>query len=326
MLASESSGWAHWEYCVAPITSLVLAGEQERAAQYVQKLEREASHESSKREIRASWERVTADIPALCARMHAQEAENIKALKLEGIWEPSPFPVELPSAQRGDKSAESVFLTAPWVSGPRGLWQELPTEPGDVRFAKGFHRREGRLALPAALTREEAEVRHRAGETYVLAARLPAGLLLMIHLRGWDRNDPWTSNRVPTPRPISSFLIELHGKSRFARASTSFDRDGTGVVPISSIEIQERLQRNSVWSCSINGQEGIKRIWDSRSGKEVFSKSTLSPEERELATCPIPAFGEYAAIADRVCALLQTAGFGRFPATEAHYCPPQSRK
>jgi hypothetical protein len=215
MVAGQSSGWASWGEYLAPISSLVLAGEQDRAADYVQKLDREDWSESHKREIRACWERVTADVPAFCEKMHAQEAENIKALKLDKIWEPSPFPVELPAAQRTPRSAEKIFLTNPWPARPPGLWQELPTEPGDVRFAKDFLRRDGKLALPVALTREEAEVRHDAGENYVLAARLPDGLLLLIRLSGWDRNDPWTFNHAPTWAPIITFMFEVHGESRF---------------------------------------------------------------------------------------------------------------
>jgi hypothetical protein len=306
-IASRRSDWHDY---LAAIVSLVLAGERDRAAEYVQKLERETRYESDKAELRARWERMTKDVDAFCAKMHAQEAEHIKVLKLEKIWEPCPFPVELPPAERARSPAEPVFLTTPWIARPPGLWQGLPTEPGDVRFAKDLLRRGTRVALPAALTREEAEVRHHAGESYVLAARLPDGLLLIIQLRGWDRNNPWTLNRAPTPSPVISFLFELYGESRFVRASTSFDRDGTGVVPIYSVEVYARPTYKSVWHCSFDREEDVKRIWDSRSGEEVFSKLAVTPAEWELVTCPIPAFGEYAAVAGRVQALLQTLGYG----------------
>src|SRR5262245_23268884 len=144
-----------------PIMCLALAGEWDWAAEWAERAERELLDEAVKAEIRELWEQLTTDIDAVCAKVHAREAENVKAMKLERIWEPSPFPVELPAAER-TRSADPLFPTTPWIPTPAGLSQDLPKEPGEVRFAKKLVcRQDDTLILPVALSREEAEERHR---------------------------------------------------------------------------------------------------------------------------------------------------------------------
>jgi hypothetical protein len=155
----------------------------------------------------------------VCAKLHAREAENVKALKLERIWEPAPFPVELPPAERA-RSADPLFLTTPWIPTPSWLWQEFPTEPGEIRFAKKVRWRGDEQILQVALSREEAEQRHRAREEYVMAARLSDGSLLVVHLFEWDRNHPEAFNRVPGWSPPALLTIQLRGHSHVLRAST----------------------------------------------------------------------------------------------------------
>jgi hypothetical protein len=242
--------------------------------------------------------------------LHAQEAETVKALKLERIWEPSPFPVELPAAERMSRSADPAFSTTPWIAPPSWLWQELPTEPGEVRFAKKVLWRDGDIILTAALSREEAEERHRALEDYVLVARLADGFLLVIDLSGWDRNDPESSNHIPTWSPSASLAIELRGHSHVVYARTSTDWDHTGVVEIDFVDVDERLTRHNLWHCFIDLKEGVKRLHDSRGDEKEFTESELPPAARELAICPMPAFGEYAELGVRLRALLQALDYG----------------
>ena len=239
------TGWhpagIRWRKVGADIATLIVAGEMDRAAEFVQKFERETPYEEVKLELRSEWERLTADVDGLCAKLHAQEAELVKAWKLENIWEPSPFPVELPVAERVSRSADPAFSTTPWIAPPSWLWQKLPTEPGEVRFAKKVLRRGGDIILTAALSREEAEERHRALEDYVMVARLADGFLLLIGLSGWDRNDPEALNHVATWSPAASLAIELRGHSHVARARTSTDWDHTSVVEIEFVDVDERL-------------------------------------------------------------------------------------
>ena len=173
------------------VTGLVLAGEQERALEYVEQVERDDQmSEYGKNLVRKQWDRVLGDIEALCAEARAKEAEVIKALKLEHIWEPSPFPVEVPIAERKSRTAEPAFSVTPWVYRPSWLLGDVPEQPGDVRFAKAAHYRNGNVFLHVPLTYEQAEERHRNLEDYVLAVRLPEGQLLLVSRFGWDRNDP----------------------------------------------------------------------------------------------------------------------------------------
>jgi hypothetical protein len=214
-----------------PIMSLALAGERDRAAEFMERAERGETNEDHKSRIRALWEQLTMDIGGFCATLRAWEAEAVKALKLEHIWEPSPFPVELPAAEWG-RAAEPVFTTKPWIPSPPGLWQELPTKPGEVRFAKDYRYGNGDLLLPAALSRDEAEERHRALEDYVMVACLPDGLLLMVEFSGWDRNNPEVLEYVSTWSPRVTLQIELRGATHVAAARASPDWDHTGIVEL----------------------------------------------------------------------------------------------
>jgi hypothetical protein len=154
------------------LATLVLAGELERAADYVDRIQRnDAIRAYEKASVKAHWERISSDIEALCTEFHAKEAETARALKLEHVWEPSPFPVELPSAERAGRTAEPIFSVTPWVGRPSWLFGEAPEQPGEVRYAKAALYRNGRVLLLVPLTYEQAEQRHRDLEDYVLAVR-----------------------------------------------------------------------------------------------------------------------------------------------------------
>jgi hypothetical protein len=302
-----NAGRAH--YGATPVMCLALAGEWDRAAECAERAERELTDETEKAETRELWQQLTTDIGAVCAKLHAREAENVKALKLERIWEPAPFPVELPPAERA-KSADPLFLTTPWIPTPPGLWQELPNEPGEVRFAKKVRWRGDEQILLVALSREEAEERHRAREEYVMAARLADGFLLVVHLFEWDRNHPEAFNYVPEWSPPALLTIQLRGHSHVLRASTSTDRHHTGVLEIDFVYVDEPLTGHNLWQCFMAHKEGVQRVHDHRSGEMTFAQSELPPAARKLAVCPMPAFGEYAELVARVRALPEALGYG----------------
>src|SRR5262249_49541028 len=138
------------------------------------------------REQRAFLER---DIASICAEFHAKEARGMKDLKLERIWEPAPFPVEVPATERTTSCAERPFVTTPWAARPPV--QEMPERPGEIRLGREIHTRKGRGVLQLPLTREQAEEAHRLREDYVFATRLPdGGLLTLCHSTGWSPHDP----------------------------------------------------------------------------------------------------------------------------------------
>ena len=72
--------------------------------------------------MRDLFDSFTRDAETFCAQRHAEEASKAKELKLDGIWEPSPFPIELPAAEQR-RAAEALFSTTPGSrSAPRRSW------------------------------------------------------------------------------------------------------------------------------------------------------------------------------------------------------------
>jgi len=293
----------------AKVTSLLLAGEHDQAAEFVRRIAGDPPPQGSKvHPVRAHWERASRDIEALCAECHALEAEAIKAMKLESIWEPSPFPVELPSAQRS-RSAEPAFSTIPWISEPPDLFAEVP-QPGQVRFAKGLWRRDDALVLLVPLTREAAEDRHNHLEDYVLAARLANGLLFTLTRgTGWDRNKPQEQSYVPDPRFVD-LSIRLYGSSHVAAFKASPDEREPGLMGIWSIDVHEQPSYSSIWDCYIGRRDGEWTVHDSRGSLPKYAKSDVTDTIRALASGPIPKFGEYADLVARAQALLRQLGYG----------------
>jgi hypothetical protein len=289
------------------ITALQLAGKADRAAAYVEQLERDAEANGDRDHIRAHWKQVS-NVSALCERLRAQEADTAKAMKLKHIWEPSPFPVELPTAERG-RVAEPGFPTLPWVAGPSSPLLMMPPErPGEVRFAKRLAWHDDDPVLIAPLTVAEAEERHRGSETYLLAARLPDGFLMTIDRdTNWDRLKP---GAVPYLRP--SFHVHLFGFSQTITASPSSHGAGTGMLELWNIHVHDRASSALLWNASLILEHGTLGIWDYRSGDTfgAHTKSTISPALRDAAICQTPAFGEYTELAARLRSVLQLAGYG----------------
>jgi hypothetical protein len=288
----------------ARLLSLFLMSGRKRAADYVRQVERDESlDEFDKEDVRAQWKVLSGDSEAVCARFHAREKEAAQELKLDHIWEPSPFPVELPAAKRASRSAEPFFPADPWIPRPQSLLAEAPDAPGQIRYAKNWFRRGGRLVLAALLAPEVAQKRHRAHEAYTLLARLPDGLLFMINRNWGDRNEPPQFGVKPKPR--EALRAELHGRTHYAAAD--FRRRGNGIFELDSLFVHERSSQASVWVCHIDTRKNEKTI---HAGDDDYTETSLTSAERDLALCELPAFGEYAALADRIRSLLRAAGNG----------------
>jgi hypothetical protein len=289
------------------ITSLILAGEQDRALATVEEIERANPVDGrAMHPAREHWERVSKDIKATCAECHAEEVRAVKAMKLQRFWEPSPFPVELPRVGRTVSVSEPAFTTTPWPERPSWLWQDVPPRPGEIRYAKDFVRHGG-LRLLVALTREEAEERHREWERYALAARLPDGLLvLMYRLTFWDRLHPQDRDRVEREEP--SVHIVLDGGSHIAGGTIEPDKDDPGLARFEDFSAYPRSGKSLEWR--LDFKNGTKAIRDDRGGDTVLDERPLAAAERDLATVPKPAFGEYEPFAEHLRALLRMAGYG----------------
>jgi hypothetical protein len=294
----------------AKVISLVLAGAREQAAEYVEEIEHDDRINGyAKNLVRDQWARVSGNIETVCAEFHAKEAATIKALKLEHVWEPSPFPCELPVAERVNRSAEPPFSPAPWTTKPEWLLSEAPSRPGEVAFAKEIHIRDGRVVMQVPITPEKAEDRHREREHYAFAVRLSDTLLYTARfLSLWDRNDPERYDLPPDRRTLPELQITLRGPSYVVWASVRSPRDDESLACLGSIEVRDTHE--SIWHYRPDREEEIVRLHDARTGEQVFSKTPLSPVELELLTFPRPPFGEYADLVARIRSLLRYAGYG----------------
>jgi hypothetical protein len=287
----------------ARVILLALAGERERADAYVRDIEmRHASqNDYFKGWVQSQREFLARDIGEVCAQVHAQEAETVKALGLESIWEPSPFPVEVPRSERKSRTDESEFVPEPWLPRPQWLFQELPQAPGDIRFAKDWLLRGGKPVLVAALSREEAEDRHRNGEEYLLAARLPNGLLLLLRHEGRDRLRPNDRGGFWV------FTLELHGLNFSALAYSL--RVVDGFAEVNMVYVFTRNPRRQIWRWLLDRQTASVFINDCRADESSYSKK-LTDGETEQLRCPKPRFGEFDAPAQIVLGILRTGGYG----------------
>jgi hypothetical protein len=294
------------------VIALVLAGQPERAAEYIREIERSDPDFAWLDDYR---EYLARDISAVCAEFHDREAKAAKELKLGDIWEPSPFPAELPPEKR-DQVAEPLFVPTPWIARPPGLLEEAPERAGEVHFAKDTFERNGRIYLLAPLTADEAKERHREGEDYTLVTRLAPNLLLVLdRVTWWDRNQPNPTDAVlKKSRPSQWENIYLWFYSSSHLVWTRFGESVHGGPPhFSSVNVRVRTPHRSLWNCHFDFLESTKSIHDSRSGNRIYTNTPLTSVDIELAACPMPAFGEFEELARRLQALLRTAGYGGFP-------------
>jgi hypothetical protein len=279
-------------------TALVLAGEHARAEEFIRE-----SDDAGSSEWAENQRNYLRDIDTVCAKLHAREAKAVRELKLENIWEPSPFPVEVAAAERERRTAEPSFASTPWIARPEWLLQDLPEQPGDVRFARERLFRRGRVLLVASLNRAEAEDRHRNVEPYVLAARLTDGVGVWLRWDGFDRDHPFHGYR-------HGFRIGLVGESFTSQADFQRSNRREGMLELSAVEIFESATRQSVWLWSVGSRESWEMIRDYRPGGKRSPRRELNNAELDQLICPWPRFGEYEELVTLVRKGLQSRGYG----------------
>jgi hypothetical protein len=302
-------GQAGFQY--TRVAALALAGLHEEAAQLVNEFERshpDNSYWDFAKTQRTFLERKTAD---LCAEFRHKEAEAAKELKLGDVWEPTPFPAEMPERERL-RCAEPHFVTTPWIARPAGLVGQVPDHPNEVRFAKDALRRKGGLIMLVPLTREVAEEMHRTRQDYVLATRLPGQTLLVLyHHTGWSPHDP-EQPRNPNYVPTRNFRLEAYGA--LGRLQTHFTErfDKPGVLELRSVDVTEGPIRYKDWSAHNNCDQREKSIYDRRSNPRGHELRPMSDSDLSLCEFAEPVFGEYIDLWLRVSSYLQNEGFGSF--------------
>jgi hypothetical protein len=293
----------------AKVLSLALAGSWDRAAEYVEQIQNDPAIDSYvKTEVKEEWTRVSSNIDVVCAELRAKEAAVVRALEIEHMWEPSPFPVELPATERA-RVSEPAFSTTPWISRPPWLLGEAPDQPGEIRYAEKTHIRDGRVLLVMPVPSEEAEQRHRAEGSYAMAARLPDGAMLLTKRLGLRDK---ASDRPKTRRDSrfrQTIFINFLGPTQ--KVSISADQgweETENIVVWSWFSITDWRTKDELWDCYLK-YDGVE-IRDRRTGQEVSSTTPITNAVRNLAICPVPEFGEAVGLAARIRSFLDVVGFG----------------
>jgi hypothetical protein len=241
---------------------------------------------------------------AVFAYHRAWEAEAVRALKLKEIWEPTPFPAELPAAQRAAKTADPLFTPTPWLDFPDTWHQDPPVKPGEVRYARHWwDQRHGRVRLIGPITREQAEERHNNFEYYVLATRLTEGQLLILTYSASLRKAPWP------PKRYLLWLYDTHDRFMMAEFDESYRRPGT--FKMRSLKI-ETIDRRGIWHSFLDFDDSEKSIHDDRGEERLYEKRKLTRTDRSAYTFPPPRFGDFDVFWQRISMYLRNEGFGAF--------------
>ena len=312
------TGFADWLESREPrrielVRTLLLAGERARAVALAERFEREPAIDELQawciKERRALLER---DLASICADAHRGEAANAKSLGLEKVWEPSPFPVELPAAARFSVD-EPTFIPTPWLPKTPNLIVDPPKQPGAILFADHWLRPDDRIVFLAPLTREEAARRHEARESYCLATRLPGGELLVLHHSSdWHPSDPERSQK-PDRIHNKTYFLWVHGTANrlFARFSESWLEPG--LFALQSVDIRT-LGWTSTWHCFNDVRARTMSIYPPVPDHDGRSHSQREMSDSDFALCirSSPKFAEFEDLLERVNIYLTLAGYGRF--------------
>jgi hypothetical protein len=296
------------------VAALVLAGQRERAAELIEmelaRTERVGhgyGHHLAG-EQKALLER---DVESLCAEFHARESRAAEVLKLGDAWEPAPFPAELPEPERERRCDDPPFLTKPWIPRPARLVEPPPDQVGEVRFAREVLWRKGGVVMFVALSREEAEEKHRTRQDYTLAARLPDGNLIVVrHRTGWSPHDPEQPGN-PDYVPSRTFYLDAYGtRSRVLHANFSEPVAEPGPLKMWSVDVYEPVSQYNIWLAHNDTEARTKTIHDHRNSPRGYEERPMSDSDVALCVFPEPRFGDFNELWHRVETYLQNEGFG----------------
>ncbi len=233
------------------------------------------------------------------------ETEAVRALKLKEIWEPAPFPAELPVGERAIKSADPTFAPTPWLDFPDTWRQDPPEVCGEVRYARSWwDHRHGRVRLIHPITREQAEERHRNRESYVVAARLPEGQLLMLTFFGSSQD----------PRPMFPTLYTLwiyNSQHRYMLAEFREHYKDPGALKMTVIHIR-KIDNGYGWRSYLDFDDNETTMHDDRTDEHRYLCREMTAAERAAYAFPLPRFDEFGILWERISEHLDAEGFGAF--------------
>jgi hypothetical protein len=288
------------------VTALILAGRRERARELIDSFEAQPGN----KERRQSWVRnqralLDQDAASLGAAFRLQEEKVAKFHRLGDAWEPSPFPIEVPAAERAQKCDEPRFPARPWIAPPSGLVNAPPAQTGEIGYASKLLRRGSGLVLVVALTRTEAEERHRSRQDYVLAMRrADESLLLVRHRTGWSPHDPERMRNS-----YRRFLMELHGSAgRLLQVSIDEEIERPRVLRMWSMNVYRMRDHCSIWQAHNDVGARTVTIHDHRKVSRGYTARPMTDAEFELCEFAEPAFDDFNELWRRVETFLQTEG------------------
>ncbi|MGX1788886.1 hypothetical protein ACWIGM_19230 [Bosea sp. NPDC055332] len=250
------------------------------------------------------------DIKTVCAEFHEREERTVQELKIASIWEPSPFPAELPEHERKSVS-EPQFATGRWPATPEGLLAPLPEQPGELSFSKEYIFRRSLPLLLEPMTIEAGQRAYQAHERLIAAQRLGNGKLLLSIVDPQRAHQSWIDQAPPDADPIgyhSRFI--LYGSERLAEISVHRRSLSEEPLSISSIDIRTTDRRQHIWRCNYNHEQAYGIVFDSRGAPRDGIRSNLSSELHAALVLDHPVPGAPDDILRRTRQLLAGMGYG----------------
>jgi hypothetical protein len=293
------------------LTALVLAGERERAAELIDMERTRSGRRYQPDEVQKRKALLERDVASLCAEYRLRESEIAKEWKLGDVWEPAPFPAEVPEAERAQRCDDPLFVTKPWIPRPPRLVEDPPSAVGEVRFAGDVLWRKGGVTMFRPLTREEAEEKHRTRRHYALAVRLPDGHLLVIwHSTGWSPHSP-DQPKNPDYVPPRTFQLEVFGaRGRLLYVEYNERLEKRGVIEMWSATVQQPNDQGSLWYAFNDYRKRTKNIYDDRDRPGRREWRPMTDSDLSLVEFAEPSFDEYGDLWRRVETYLKNEGFG----------------
>jgi hypothetical protein len=274
---------------------LAVADRKDRELMWHRREELKRAEESLEEE-RAREAFLARGAAAVFAHYRDWEGQVARGYKIEEAWEPSPFPAELPVTQR-TKAADPKFTPTPWIQLP-DTWRQAPPEtPGEVLFGKDHWDWHGRIELLHPITREQAEACHDRLEYYRLAVRLPEKQLLILSCGG-----SWNEGQLSPPVQYDLRIYNAEKHCMLVRFEE--DCDDPGILKMRRIEVRG----GGGWQSALDFKGNEIAIWPTGS----CHRRVMTGADRSAYAFPIPRFGDYELLWQRISMYLSNEGFGTF--------------
>jgi hypothetical protein len=169
-----------------------------------------------------------------------------------------------------------------------------------------------------ALTRDEAEERHRTRQNYSLATRLPGGNLLILH-----HHTGWMPHHVDprrNPHYLRAFSLNVYGSMGrlYSHFAEDFERSGVIEMRGAQIYVHSAPPRSisepvrSLWAVHNHFAAGTKAVYDYRVGPPYDTSRPMTDSDLALCEFADPPFGKFDDFWQRVSTYLENEGFGSF--------------